>query len=1440
MRLGPARKVDLKNEKKDDDPRPEGTQAPPKEDEQRDHLAQPVDADLPPHLPFTVVGMGASAGGLEAFQDFFEGMPADSGMAFVLVQHLPPDRKSMVAEILAKHTSMPVHQIHDGMPVEPNQVYVIRPGHTLTLRGGILHLGAQVERPRHGRPVDDFFKSLAEEQRQRAICVILSGMGSNGSAGARAIKAVGGLCIAQDPDSAQFPSMPRHLIDIGCADFVLRPRDIPDALVRFANHPYSVGRQNAVVALGRDEQQLRDILSILRNRTHQDFNGYKKHTLLRRVHRRMSLSRVTQIDDYAKILRQSQGEVSALADDLLIHVTGFFRDAPAWEALNQRVIKPLVESREDGGSVRCWVTACASGEEAYSLAMLLVEECERQHKSLDVKIFATDSAVRTLSNARNGIFPGGIESEIAPERLERFFQREDAVYRVRQDLRERVVFAPQNVLRDPPFSRLDIVTCRNLLIYLEPDVQQRLISFLHFGLREGGALFLGTSETISGPEGLFETLDKKARIYRRIGPSRRGAIEFPAPSSPVVAPLELPLPAEFASPSVAKQTIRALLARHVPCAVTVDRKSRVVYFHGATAPYLIQPTGEPTRELLALVCEPLRGTVRSALRRSMSTRSAESVSDRWIEVEGIRRRIVVTVSPIDGSPAPDLFVISFQQSEEPAPQPAEAQESHTETEQELRRVRDELRATVEELQASSEEQQAASEEVMSINEELQSSNEELETSKEEMQSLNEELTTLNAQLQAKMEEHQIANDDLSALLSSTDIAVIFLDTHFRIRRFTPAARSVVQMIPSDIGRPLNDLASKIADPNLIQQARLVLERLTPIEDEILRDDGSWYQRRILPYRTTDNRIEGVVLVFMEITERKRAEEVLRMSEGQLSAELRVVTRLNDVTSKVLAATGPSSALPEILNSALELMEADKGDILLVDEDAGDVRRVASVGFDPKAEHPVSTAPDTPWMQALHGRQRVIVQSSMGSTTRGDRAPNDVPPEVSVVLCTPLQTRRNQGLGVLSVYFHQARAPSERQLRLFDQFARLASDLIERVRGEELLTRLLRAEQSTRRALDEAAHVKDEFLATLSHELRTPLNVILLWARVLRDAPDDIADKSSAVDAIVRSAEVQHRLIEDLLDNSRIAAGKLRLDPRETELAPIVHSAVDAILPTSRSKGVRIEQEIGHIGDVVADPERLHQVLWNLLNNAVKFTPSGGLVRVEVEQVERQVEIRVRDTGMGIAPEFLSLMFDRFRQAEQARTNPGGGLGLGLSISRQLVELHGGKIWAESDGLDKGSTVFVRLPATQPRASPQASGAEAASVRDGPQLDRVRVLLVEDQPQTQEVVRFVLSQAGADVSSCANASEALSAYELSRPDVIVSDIGLPDFDGYELLRRIRALEDAQKVQPIPAIALTAFAFNRDRRESNDAGYQLHLAKPVEGPKLIGAIRKLVRV
>ncbi len=865
--------------------------AGPEPTEQPDRQAQPVDHEQPPKLPFPVVGIGASAGGLEAVTELITAMRPDSGMAFVFIQHLPPEHESHIADILAKKTSMLVQQVQEGMKIERDHVYVIRPGNVLTMPDGRFHLGPQLGKRAANRPVDDFFKSLAEEQRERGIGVILSGMGSNGTAGAQAIKAVGGLMIAQDPETTAYPSMPRHLIDQGYADYILAPGDMPEILLQYAGHPYArADRDGAEKQLRRDANHLREILALLRTRARTDFNGYKKPTILRRVQRRMGLARLTDMGEYARLVRQSPSEATSLADDLLIHVTGFFRDTSAWEAMHQRVIVPLVAEREPGSQVRAWVTACSSGEEAYTLAMLLLEEAERAGKALGIKVFATDMATRPLQQARAGIFPGGIESEVDPQRLEKFFEKVDSVYRIKPHLRECVVFAPQDVLEDPPFSKLDIVSCRNLLIYLEPEVQQRVLSLLHFGLREGGALFLGSSETVGAAEGMYDVIDKQSRIFRRVGPTRRGLMDFVLPRLHRGDPNARRKSAEFQPPelrgagrsSIGSLTARTLLEKHIHAAVTVNRGNNIVYFHGNTRAFLEQPVGEPTGDLFQLAREELRGPIRVALHRCAAENEIVTVLDGRIKNGPDKQaRVAITVSPLwsDDGANTDYFVVSFEQMEAHEGDPLAAEVDPDLAAGQLRSIRDELETTIEQLQSSNEELKTSNEEVISINEELQSTNEELETSKEEMQSLNEELVTINAQLQVKIDESQTANNDLTALIGSTDIGVLFLDMNFAIRRYTSAVSELIDLIPGDVGRPLANLRRKFDDPQLDSDAREVLQKLAPIERVVVGANGKIYARRVLPYRTTDNRIDGVVITFVDITERTLAQRALADLHG---------------------------------------------------------------------------------------------------------------------------------------------------------------------------------------------------------------------------------------------------------------------------------------------------------------------------------------------------------------------------------------------------------------------------------------------------------------------------------------------------------------------------------------------------------------------------------
>jgi two-component system CheB/CheR fusion protein len=812
--------------------------------------------------PFPIVALGMSAGGLEVVTEFLKAMPPDSGMGFVIVQHLEPTRKSLLAELLGKHTQMPVIEVEDGMAVEANRVYVIVPAQTLLIEDGILRLSEPTEPRGRRHPIDHFFTALATDRRTGAIAIVLSGAGSNGSAGIQDIKLSGGMCIAQTPETAKFDSMPRHAIASGAVDYVLAPADMPAVLMRYVRHPYIEGDAAEVIA-SASKSTFADVLTLIRARSGHDFRQYKRTTLTRRTHRRMGLLGLESFDNYLVKLRDDPAELQALVRDMMINVTGFFRDPEAWEVLDRDVIKPLVLQASSDQSVRVWVPACSTGEEAYTIAMLLAEHIETAEKGLEVKIFATDLGDNNLASARRGLYPGSMVESLSAERLDRFFEKTGESYRIKREIRETVVFAPQNLLADPPYSKMDLVSCRNVLIYLDAEAQNRVLSLTHFALREGGYLFLGNAESIGQRDHLFSIVSKRWRIYRRTGVQQSAAIDLP------IWPSVQSLERERAKPRLAEVAIQALAERFGPASVVIDRHYRIQHFHGRTEDYLTQPPGPPTLDLMAMVRDGLGLSIRRAVRQALEDgKTATTVASR-ARTGGIE----VTASPLGDRSGDGLMLVSFSPARKGAAgRPAALRSGKTKTgrkrdhDDELKEARDELQAIVEEYETANEELKAANEEATSVNEELQATNEELESSKEELQSLNEELNAVNAELEHKVAELDAIGDDLRNLLSGNDIATIFLDEHTRIKWYTPAVTRLFDVIDADVGRPITNLAQKFKNGDLAGKARAAIDKLAITEEEVRADNGRHYSLRVQPYRTRDNRIAGAVASFVDVTE----------------------------------------------------------------------------------------------------------------------------------------------------------------------------------------------------------------------------------------------------------------------------------------------------------------------------------------------------------------------------------------------------------------------------------------------------------------------------------------------------------------------------------------------------------------------------------------------
>jgi two-component system CheB/CheR fusion protein len=860
----------------------------------------PAEVDAAPARPsaatsFPVVGIGASAGGLAAFEAFFAAMPRDedTGMAFVVVQHLSPDHKSMLVDLVKRHTRMQVYEAKEGTAVQPDCAYIIPPNHNLSLADGVLHLAQHDTQRRPRLTVDHFFSSLAAAQREHAIAIVMSGTGSDGTLGVREIKGEGGLVIAQKLDTTEYDGMPRSAIATGLVDLVLPPGEMPAQLMAYVRHAFDPARKPAPPPV-RDGM-LRKLCVLLRAQTGHDFSQYKETTLLRRMERRMALHQLEQPDDYLRHCRDTPSEVDALFRDLLISVTTFFRDPPAFKVLEEELIPRLLANKSAHEPMRVWVCGCSTGEEAYSIAIVLYEQMMKAKRPFKVQVFATDIDQRAIEHARIGIYPASSADSVSEERLSRFFvhDAQRGTYRIQKHIRDLLVFSEQDVIKDPPFSKLDLLSCRNLLIYLNADLQRKLIPLFHYALAPGGALFLGTSETVGDSARQFSVLDRKWKIYLRLPGDQ------PRPALPTFVP-PLVDPGEGTASGAAEPrgdgeagklrqaTERALLAHHALAGVLVNARGDVLHIVGRTGKFLEPSAGDAVMNVLAMAREGLRRELTIALHKAVAHKQLQAYPGLSVKANGDYIRANLSLRPVDLDGGAVAYLVVLEEAaprppHDASPRDADTNERIAELEHELHAKDEYLQTTLEEMETTNEELKSTNEEMQSVNEELQSTNEELETSKEELQSVNEELSTVNAELQDKVVELSRSNNDMNNLLAGTGVATVFVDHQLRIARFTPAATQVINFIPGDIGRPLEHVVSNLIGYDaMVEDARTVLATLIPKEAEVQVKAGTWYLMRIRPYRTMENLIEGVVITLVDISERKKAEEALQRSEERLS------------------------------------------------------------------------------------------------------------------------------------------------------------------------------------------------------------------------------------------------------------------------------------------------------------------------------------------------------------------------------------------------------------------------------------------------------------------------------------------------------------------------------------------------------------------------------
>ncbi|MFP4048747.1 MAG: CheR family methyltransferase [Desulfovermiculus sp.] len=905
-------------------------------------LLQDTDQQLSPgDMP--VVGIGASAGGLDALKAFFAQVSQKSGMAYIVVMHLAPHQPSMLPELLQKVTAIPVTVASDGQSLLPDHVYVVPPRKEVSMYNGVIQLLDPAEEV-FSLPIDFFFRSLAADRAFKAAAVILSGTGSDGSVGLRDIKDSEGLVLVQSEGTAKYDGMPHSALATGMVDMVLAPEEMPSKLISYFEQPGEVQAKEVDEVNNKD--WLHKIFALLRIQTGHDFSWYKSKTILRRINRRMLLNQIQEYNTYLSFLRQDSKEITALFKELLIGVTNFFRDPDSFDILKKEVLPEILASLQDDTTFRVWVPGCSSGEEVYSLAMVILEALDDfPKKRVNLQMFGTDIDKEAIDRAREGFYPSSIRADVSQDRLNRFFDSEGDGYRIRKEIRETMIYSVQNVLKDPPFSRLNLLCCRNLLIYLNTEAQQRLLPLFHYTLLPGGVLMLGSSETVGSSKNLFETLDTTGKIYRRreVPKSMLGRIEFPTGQPEQTT--EERTPGEKIQPSkdnVERLTRKMVLDRFAPPAVLIDSQGSVLQVQGRTGKYLEIASGPPTQNILDLAREGLRVELSMAIRKAVSSQEEVIRHQVEVQVNGGMQTINLHVIPIEKpKELSNRLLVVFEDIQLPAqdseikPSQLSASASDYQTriaelEQELQETRESHHATVEELESSNEELKTANEELQSSNEELQSTNEELESSKEELQSLNEELQTVNSELQAKVEELSEAHDDINNLLNSTQIATVFVDNNLQVKRFSKEATKVIHLIRSDIGRPLEHQSTKLENVDLARDIKEVLDKLSPVGKEVQTSDATWYMLRIMPYRTRDNRIHGAVIIFQDIDDQKKIQEKLRQVNEQFEQAWHLTRRVFDMNPSPLAVLDDqarviiaNTSLCQVLGLPMDKIEGQK-------------------------------------------------------------------------------------------------------------------------------------------------------------------------------------------------------------------------------------------------------------------------------------------------------------------------------------------------------------------------------------------------------------------------------------------------------------------------------------------------------------------------------------
>jgi two-component system CheB/CheR fusion protein len=1421
-----------------------------------------------------IAGVGASAGGLESLERFFRNVPVDSGVAFIVVQHLSADHKSLMVELIARFTRIPVSDARDGEEIRPDHIYLLSPGKELEVNGTQLAVFQRNPERALAFPIDRLLVSLADFHGPRSIAVILSGSGSDGSRGVRRVDAMGGLVLVEDPALAAFDGMPSAAIETGAAMAVLAA----DALAQSLVDHVSMGPMPA----GEDVAALEDIIRLLKRKLGVDFDEYKRGTLFRRVMRRAQLRDMPTLGAYEDLLEHDTGELRALHYDLLIGVTSFFRDPEAFGALAEQIGECVRSPVEPTRELRTWTAGCATGEEAYSIAILFDEAIRRAGSARTFKVFATDVHPGALEIASTGIFSPERLDHVGAERLREYFiERPDGRLQIAPSIRNKVVFARHDLLTDTPFTNLDVVSCRNMLIYLKPQAQRRAIASLAYGLRVGGVFFLGSSETPGEMSPHFDVINEKGKLYRKRVHSRG----MHRPEIPTKVGRRSGILSEPVRPETRLLPMYdALLDRFMPPSFLVSEQRTLLDSYGGAEKLLGVARRRPTGDFLEMVPETARMAVAGVLARAQREVGPASYSGiSWAtDTESLRFRVQAERLLLRNAEPAYVLTLIEHKAVEPTAEPAEGaaspgdMERLTHLEEELANARVSLQSTVEELEASNEELQATNEELIASNEELQSVNEELH-------SVNEELHTVNAEHQLKIGELTELNRDIGHLLESIDVATIYLDGDLKIRKYTPRAGTLFGLVEHDVGRYLASFNHQLYYPGLMDDVKSVRDGGGRVEKEVRSREDRWYFVRLLSYRVGGG-IEGVVVTLTDASALAAAKErALQLSsivessgdaiigltlEGRITSWNAAASRIYGYPDSEMIGESILTLIPEEGHGTERQMLAQiaagsdlinivvkrcsKAGLLLeiattmspVRDSQGIVIGIATIDRDIREQKELERR-----LRESEGRYEDLYHNApdiyLSVDTRSGRIR-----EFNDTFLRVTEFLREEAQAMYFMDLHPA-AAQDAALALLARFregspvndlpvsirrkskadldAALSATSIYALDGTVIGARAVLRDVSERRRAEldmaQASQMREQFLAMVSHELRSPLHAINASFQIIDSAEADEGQRERSEIVVRRQTRQMIRLVDDLLDVSRIIHGKLQIERLPVDLGEVARSALDALAPAFHGKGIRLVSDGLDVPlPMFGDAGRLEQVLANLLNNSLRYTNAGRQVRVSCKREANGCEISVADEGSGIAEADLKNIFDMFTQSRQGIARSEGGLGLGLTIAERIVSAHGGSLVAKSDGVGRGAQFTIKL-----LLDPSAAKVKPAKLGNG----RLSIVLVEDQDDARETLKVLLNLEGHEVHAAGDGQLGLSLILAQRPQIGLLDIGLPQMNGYELAKEIRQ----RMGDSIKLVAMSGYGQPEDVRAAEAAGFDRHLTKPLDPRKLAAALREM---